>query len=194
MSAMSELQPYFDKYFDQVRNAKSRKGCTLQELSNLSGVPYNNICDTNSGRMKLPILFYEAAKCKVLGLSLDALCGLDAPKSAGADRERIHELELDNARKDGEIGRLNAVAGGNKQHTADLATRIKTLRSIVLALAGFCALLVLVVIGYMVFDAHILTAGLFQSAGMSTFAVLLALLLIAAVVAISVAMRQLFRK
>ena len=37
-------------------------------------------------------------------------------------------------------------------------------------------------------------AGLFQSAGMSTFAVLLALLLIAAVVAISVAMRQLFRK
>ena len=188
MSAMSELQPYFDKYFGQMRKAKSRKGCTLQELSDLSGVPYNNICDTNSGRMKFPILFYEAAKCKVLGLSLDA------PKSVGADRQRIHELELDNARKDGEIGRLNAVAGGNKQHTADLTTRIKTLQSLVLALAGFCALLVLVVIGYMVFDAHILTAGLFQSAGMSTFAVLLALLLIAAVMAISVAMRHLFRK
>lgn len=194
MSAMSELKPYFDKYLDQVRKAKNRNGCTLQELSDLSGVPYNNVCDTNSGRMKLPLLFYEAAKCKVLGLSLDALCGLEAPESTGADRQRIHELELGNARKDGEIGRLNAVADGNKLHAADLAARIASLQSLVLTLAGFCALLVLVVIGYMIFDARILTAGLFQSAGLSAFAVLLALLVVAAVAAIAVSMRHLFQK
>ena len=107
---------------------------------------------------------------------------------------QIHNLELDNAHKDGEIGRLNAVSDGDRQHNDDLERRIKSLCFLVLALAGFCTLLVMVVIGYMIFDAHILTAGLFHSAGMSVFAVLLALLLLAAVAAIAVAMRHLYKK
>lgn len=82
MSAMSELQPYFDSYLEKMRKAKNSSGLTLQELSDLSGVPYNNICDTNSGRTKQPLLFYEAAKCKALGLSLNAMCGLDEPNRA----------------------------------------------------------------------------------------------------------------
>ena len=57
ISAMSELQPYFDSYLEKMRKAKNSSGLTLQELSDLSGVPYNNICDTNSGRTKQPLLF-----------------------------------------------------------------------------------------------------------------------------------------
>ena len=67
-------------------------------------------------------------------------------------------------------------------------------RRVMLALAGFCTLLVMVVIGYMIFDAHILSAGLFQSAGLSVFAVLLAMLLLAAVTMVVVALMRLRKK
>ena len=125
---------------------------------------------------------------------MDELFGLRPPADVSELTSQIHNLELDNAHKDGEIGRLNAVSDGDRQHNDDLKGRIKSLRFLVLALAGFCTLLVMVVIGYMIFDAHILTAGLFHSAGMSVFAVLLALLVMAAVAAIAVAMRHLYKK
>ena len=87
---------------------------------------------------------------------------------------------------------MTAVAAGGGRHAGDLAARIRSLRSLVLALAGFCTLLVMVVIGYMIFDAHILTAGLFQSAGLSVLVILLGLVLFASIVAIAVAMRHLY--
>lgn len=181
ISAMSELQPYFDSYLEKMRKAKNSSGLTLQELSDLSGVPYNNICDTNSGRTKQPLLFYEAAKCKTLGLSLNAMCGLDEPKQSDfAQRQRTHELELDNAR-------LVAIDEQKDK-------RLETARIIVGALTAISAFLLLAVIGYMVFDAHILSAGLFRSAGVSVFFVFLVLLVIAALAAIGYALRFLFKK
>ena len=181
ISAMSELQPYFDSYLEKMRKAKNSSGLTLQELSDLSGVPYNNICDTNSGRTKQPLLFYEAAKCKALGLSLNAMCGLDEPQRSGlAQKQRTHELELDNAR----------LAAIDEQKDK----RLETARVIVGALTSVSVLLLLVVIGYMVFGAHILNAGLFRSAGVSAFFVFLVLLVIAALAAIGYALRFLFRK
>lgn len=52
MSALTDLQPYLDEYPAKLRKAKNASGFTLQELSDLSGVPYNNVCDTNAGRVK----------------------------------------------------------------------------------------------------------------------------------------------
>ena len=185
---MSELQPYFDSYLEKMRKAKNSSGLTLQELSDLSGVPYNNICDTNSGRAKQPLLFYEAAKCKTLGLSLNAMCGIDDPEqSDSAQQQRIHELELDNTRLLGDA-KLSAAVDEQKD------TRLETARAIVGVLTTISVLLLLTVIGYMVFDAHILNAGLFRSAGVSVFFVFLVLLVIGAVTTIGYALRFLFRK
>ena len=153
---------------------------------------YSSVATQSAGKADNPKLFEQAAVADVLNLSLDELCGLRPPADVSALMSRIHDLELDNARKDGEIDRLNAVAAGGRQHAGDLAARIRSLRSLVLALAGFCTLLVMVVIGYMIFDAHILTAGLFQSAGLSVLVILLGLVLFAAIVAIVVAMRHLY--
>lgn len=187
-----DLQPYIQSYPYKIKKARVDKGLTQKELAEVAGVPLSSIQKLNVNNQDA--LFNCAAVCRVLDVSMDELFGLRPPADVSELTSQIHSLELDNAHKDGEIGRLNAVSDGDRQHNDDLKGRIKSLRFLVLALAGFCTLLVMVVIGYMIFDAHILTAGLFHSAGMSVFAVLLALLVMAAVAAIAVAMRHLYKK
>ncbi len=183
-----ELLPYIDAYPAKIKKARIEKGLTQKELADLAGVPLSSVQKLNVNNQDA--LFNCAAICRVLDVSMDELFGLRPPADVSELTSRMHSLELENARKDGEIGRLNAVSDGDRRV---LDARMKSLHSLVLALAGFCTLLVLVVIGYMIFDAHILTAGLFQSAGISVFAVLLVLLLLSSVAAIAVAMRQLYK-
>ena len=183
MSATSKLQPHFDSYFDEMRKAKNVSGYTLQDLSELSGVPYNNVCDVNSGRAKQPLLFYEAAKCEVLGLSLDALCGLSAPEDPDAAEHR-HELELDNVRQAGDVKRLEEV-------NAMLTGQVSGSKPMIYALISICALLLVCLIAYMVWDARLATAGLFRSARSSALAVILGLIVVAAMCVMVYALRML---
>lgn len=194
MAAFQQLQSYFDAYNGKITAARTDRKLSIVELSEQAGVSYSSVATQSAGRADNPKLFEQAATAYVLGLSLDELCGLRPPADVSELTDRIHALELDCARKDGEISRLNTIVDGGKQHADDLEMRISSLRSLVLALAGFCTLLVLVVIGYMVFDARILSAGLFQSAGTSVFAVLLVLLLLASVAAIAIALRHLYKQ
>lgn len=182
MSALTDLQPYLDEYPAKLRKAKNASGFTLQELSDLSGVPYNNICDTNAGRVKHPLLFYAAATCKVLNLSLNELVGLDEQP----DAPPIHGLELDIARLKGETKRLEAL-------NAMLTAQAARYRTIIFMLLGVCALLLVSVISYIVFDIQITTAGLFRSAKTSTLAVFLGIVVLAAICAIGYAVHTIHR-
>ena len=173
MSALTDLQPYLDEYPAKIRKAKNASGFTLQELSDLSGVPYNNICDTNAGRVKHPLLFYAAATCKVLNLSLNELVGLDEQP----DAPRIHGLELEIARLKGDTKRLEEL-------NAMLAAQAVRYRTIIFMLLGVCALLLVSVIGYIIFDIQITTAGIFRTAGTSVLAGFLAMVLSAAITTI----------
>ena len=184
ISAMSELQPYFDSYLEKMRKAKNSSGLTLQELSDLSGVPYNNICDTNSGRTKQPLLFYEAAKCKALGLSLNAMCGLDEPQQSDfAQQQRIHELELKTVQQAGDVRRLTEVG-------IEKDKRLYSHRPILYALVAMCVILTMALIGYMIFDASITTAGLFKSAGTSVFAIVLIIVVLLSLVVVFLAVKS----
>lgn len=182
MSALTDLQPYLDEYPAKIRKAKNASGFTLQELSDLSVVPYNNICDTNAGRVKHPLLFYAAATCKVLNLSLNELVGLNEQP----DAPRIHDLELEIARQKGETNRLEEL---NAMLTAQ-ATRYRT---IIFMLLGVCALLLVSVISYIVFDIQLTTAGLFRSAKTSTLTVFLGLVILAAICAIGYAVHTIHK-
>lgn len=181
MSAIQDLQPYIEAYPKHIREARDRQGMTLQKLIDESGVAKSAINNLSAGTQVHPKLFDAAAVCKVLGLSLDDMFGLEKPsESPGAMQKRIHELELANVHLTDEV-----------KYNADM-DRIKT--TVIYALTGLCALLVLVVIGYLIFDAHILNAGLFQSAGMSAFAVLIVIVLLFALYAIFYAMRTVRKK
>lgn len=175
MSAIQDLQPYIEAYPKHIREARDRQGMTLQRLIDESGVAKSAINNLSAGTQVHPKLFDAAAVCKVLGLSLDDMFGLQkSAETPGEMQKRIHELEIENVHLADEV-----------KHNEEMD---KVKNTVIYALTGLCALLVLVVIGYMIFDAHIIDAGLFQSAGMSVFAVLLAMVLIAAVAAVLYAM------
>lgn len=181
MSAIQELQPYCDAFQGRIREAKDSKGYTLQRLIDESGVPKSAVNNISAGKQVNPLLYNAAALCKVLGLSLDELFGLLKPVDSPEGQQlRIHELELDNTR-------LTAVDEQKDK-------RLETARVVIGVLAAVSTLLLLTVIGYMIFDAHILIAGLFRSVGVSVFAVFLALLVLAALAAVVTALRFLFRK
>lgn len=176
MSAIQDLQPYIEAYPKHIREARDRQGMTLQRLIDESGVAKSAINNLSAGTQVHPKLFDAAAVCKVLGLSLDDMFGLEKPcDTPEGMQKRIHELELENVHLRDEVN-----------HNADM-DRVKN--TVIYALTGLCALLVLVVIGYMIFDAHILDAGLFQSASISVLAVLLVIVLIFALYTIFRAMR-----
>lgn len=181
MSAIQELQPHCDAFQGRIREAKDSKGYTLQRLIDESGVPKSAVNNINAGKQVNPLLYNAAALCKVLDLSLDDLFGLEKPvDSPEGQQQRIHELEIDNTR-------LTAVDEQKDK-------RLETARIIVGVLAAVSTLLLLAVIGYMIIDAHILSDGLFRSAGVSVFFVFLVLLVIAALAAIGYALRFLFKK
>lgn len=187
-----DLKPYIDAYPWKIKKARVEKGLTQKELADAAGVPLSSVQKMNVNNQDA--LFNCAAICRVLGVSMDELFGLRPPADVSELTGQIHSLELDNARKDGEIGRLTAVADGDKQHSDDLTSRIHALHSLVLALSAVCALLLAAVIGYMAWDTQITTAGLFQSAGMSVFAVVLAILVLGAFCLIIYALRMVRRK
>lgn len=182
MSALTDLQIYLDEYPAKIRKAKNASGLTLQELSDMSGVPYNNICDTNAGRVKHPLLFYAAATCKVLNLSLNELVGLDDHP----DTQRIHDLEL-------EMARLKVETKRFEELNAMLTAQAARYRTIIFMLLGVCALLLVSVISYIVFDIQLTTAGLFRSAKTSTLTVFLGLVVLAAICAIGYAVHTIHK-
>lgn len=167
MTPYQRLQPRFDAYNAIITQARSAKGWFLYQLAEKSGVSYSAVSTQSSGRAQNPKLFEQAAIADTLGLSLDELLGLHGSAETNELVAQIHKHELKNESDN---------------------VQLKIYRTIIYALIGFCALLIAVVIGYMIFDAHILTAGLFQSAGMSIFAVILAMLILSAFGTIAYAM------
>lgn len=165
---IQELAPYIEAYPAAVKKAKDEKGHTIQSLVDASGVSYSAVSKLMSGSQQNPTLYNAAALCAVLDLSLDALMGLRAPEEPTGEQQRqIYEL-----------GSENNVLQATVDHYKDLAAIYKPL---IFGLIGVCALLLCATIGYIIFDIRMTQVGLFQSAGMSVLAVLLAIVVIAAI-------------
>lgn len=194
MTAFQRLKPYFDTYNSKITAARNAQQLSIVDLAEQAGVSYSSVATQSAGRADNPKIFEQAAAAYVLGLSLDELCGLRPPADVTELTSQIHSLELDNARKDGEIGRLNAVTDGDKRHAEDVAARLVTLRNLVFGLVAMCALLLVTVISYIVWDVQITTVGLFRSTGLSIFAVISAMIVIAAVALIVYAVRAVYKK
>lgn len=180
MTPYQRLSSFFDAYNGKITDARTAQHLSLSELSEQSGVSYSAIATQSADTAQNPKLFEQAAICDTLGLSLDELCGL-CPAS---DLAAVHELEMDNVRQAGDVKRLEEV---NAMLKSQLASR----RPVVYALLAVCALLLVCLIAYMVWDAQFATAGLFQSAGSRVFAVILGLIVVAAVCVMVYALRML---
>lgn len=193
MSAYSELQPYFDAYQGEIHKAKNASGMTLSELAESSGVPYNNVCDINAGRAKQPLLYYAAAICKVFGLSLNKLMGLDEPEGSTLElREHNHELEIKIAALKGENGRMEAIKEADEKEKATLNKELSARKPIIYILLTLCAILAAALTYYLIMDFHLAGVGLILFGEVSIYGAILILVLAVAVGAISwIAVREL---
>lgn len=187
MSVYDDLQPKFDDFQAEIRRVKNASGYTIERLADESGVPTDFVSNLSAGTAKKPALFYSVSVCKVLGVSLDRFFGLH---EGGSDEERlarIHELELENARKDGEIKRLEAL-------NAIKDDGLRQRRTLVYAMSALLALLLCAVIGYVAFDIQLKNIGLFKSSGVTAAAVLLTIVIISAVILLVYALKSVHRE
>lgn len=151
MSTIQDLAPYIEGYQPAIKAAKNAKGYTIQRLADESGVSYSAVAKLMNDTQANPLLYNGVALCKVLGLSLDKLFGLEpAPDSPGELQARIHELEI---------------------QLAQAETRAELYRNAYNKLLVALILILPIVIGYLIWDVQYLSAGVFQASGVSVLAV-----------------------
>lgn len=156
MSAYQDLLPYFDAYPQKIKDAKETIKLTNAELSDLSGVSQSSVNKLLAGSQVDPKLFNSAALCKTLGLSMDHLFGMEPPQDAPeALRDRVHSLELDEAHKDAEIGRLETVVKYQRE-------QLRTRKVSMLIMLCLCAILTVALVAYILIDSGIPDAGLIR--------------------------------
>lgn len=181
MSAIQELAPFIDAYQGRIRKAKDTSGMTLDELIERSGVAESAVRRLYTGTQSDPKLYYSAAICKTLGLSLDELFGLEQPTGSSGDLQaRNHTLEIENAR---------LVAANESQRA-----QIKSTHTICYVLTFFCVLLSVSLVAYLLIDSQIKNAGLIQGGTLSVLAWAFIALISAAVISGGIAILRVIRK
>ena len=181
MSAIQELESYIKEYPYKIKAARVAKGLTQKELAEKAGVPLSFITKLNVNNQDALLNF--AAICRVLGISMDELFGIKGSTDVAELTEQIHELELENVQQAGDVRRLTEV-------NVEKDKRLYSHRPMLYALIAMCVIQAMALIGYMIFDASVTTAGLFKSARTSAFAILFIIVVLLSLVVISLAVKS----
>lgn len=170
-----------------IQNEKSPYGQGLDAEAAFRHVRRSVFCHNEDGNKQPRCIVKNCvALCTVLDVSMDELFGLKASDSKAELHEQNHELEISNIRQEGNIKRLEEL-------NAMLTAQAVRYRTIIFMLLGVCALLLVSVIGYVIFDIQLTTAGLFQSAKTSTLAGFLGLVVLAAIGSIGYAVKTIHK-
>lgn len=181
MSAIQELAPFIEAFPGRIRKAKDDKKMTVDELAERSGASFSAVSRLYSGNQANPQLYNSAAMCKVLGLSLDELFGLEKPADSPSElQERNHKLEIENMR-------LSTI---NEAQNA----QIKSIHSVCYILVFFCLLLAMSLVVYLVIDSQITDAGIIRGGELSFAAWMFIALIVAAILAAGFTISRIIRK
>lgn len=181
MSAIQDLAVFINAFPGRIRKAKDESGMTVEELADRSGASFSAVSRLYSGSQTNPQLYNAAAMCKVLGLSLDELFGLQQPSDSPSElQERNHQLELENAK----------LVTANETQQA----QIRSTHTICYVLTFFCILLSVSLVAYLIIDAQIRNAGLIQGGTLSALAWAFIALIAASVISGGIAILRVIRK
>lgn len=172
MSAIQELSPILDQFTERVRQAKDDQHLTIDGIADDSGLSSSTVTKIISGTQGDPKLSSAAAICRVLGLSIDELCGLSAPVPPDEELSaRVHDLELANAE----------LRGVDKIRLENIAMQKSILIS---ALACFALSIVtsLALLAYLIGDAMHENIGLIQYGELSKPAIAAIIVIAAALI------------
>lgn len=132
---------------EELKRKRDVLGLTNQDIADSSGLSIHAVVNFFSARSKAPSYQTMGRICRTLGVSLDQAFGIAPDKAEEPEAtQRIHELELENTRQDGEIGRLTAVQELQTEQVA--STRMTHI-----FLVGLCLMLTAALAAYIVIDA-----------------------------------------
>lgn len=170
---IQQIQPQCDTLHEKIKEQKDAKHETNQSVADNTGIPISNVAKFFSGALSNPSVFYTAAMCIFLDLSLDELMGIK-PDTSGKDAERIKELERQLERTEHDLKQSEIMNGY-------FAAGIKERKSLLYGLTALCSILVLSLMAYLMMDASNLNFGFITTEGVSVFGVLLIVAVLAGV-------------
>lgn len=162
---IEELRPLHYRVADTVKQAKQKRGYTVQQIADATGVSEHRIGRFLRGEIAEPDAYALASVCKLLNLSMDEL--LLASKPESEVNSQLLELKISH----------------QEEIIAARDSRIAYLRGLIRALIGIVAILSAALIGYMVFDIFTKSAGLVQPSAISPLFIIGVLIVVLAVAA-----------
>lgn len=170
---IQKIQPQCDKLYIRIKNEKDAHHETNQSIADATGVPISNVAKFFSGSLASPSVFYVAAICIYLHLSLDGLLEIAQSKEP-EDVTNIAELQ---AKLDGAEKQLALL----KEHNKLLEAGIKERKSIINSLAGLCLFLSASLMTYIAIDIANKNFGFFRADGVSAVGIVIIVLLMVSV-------------
>lgn len=159
---IQRIQPQCDSLHIKMRNQKDALHETNQSVADSTGIPISNVGKFFSGALSSPSVFYTAAMCIHLGMSMDELFEIAPPENA----EKIKHLES-------QLERANSDLELIRHHNEILESGLKDRKPVMFGLTAICFVLVIALIGYLAMDVSNMNFGFFTHEGVSVIGVIL---------------------
>lgn len=170
---IQQIQPQCDALYIEMKHQKDARHETNQSVADNTGIPISNIAKFFSGTLANPSVYYVAAICIFLGLSLDKLLGIAPATDESKDKARIAELEmqLDHANRE-----LELVKHHSKYLEAGIVERKENFNS----LTSLCAVLIIPLIIYLIIDITNKNFGFFRYDDINIVGIIIAIVVVVA--------------
>ena len=158
---------------DICREARDKRNYTSQDLEDITGIPVSTINNFFATVSKAPNVYNAGAICKALGVSMDKYFDITPdvlPEDQVRQLENDHKTELKLAHMEGNMEQLN-------QKVESQAKTEKRMRISLYSITVLAVILLMILIGYVVFDYQVPNAGLIQGGQASTLAWIVIVLL-----------------
>lgn len=149
---IQQIQPQCDNLYKNIKAAAIAQHKTHREIVEHTGVPRSTVAKLLSGALASPSVFYIAALCKYLNLSMDGLFDTEPQSEREAGENADLQAKLNSAEQ--QIKHLNEKCGM-------LQDGIKERKPVIYGLSGLCIILSVALCGYIALDISDREHGLF---------------------------------
>lgn len=149
---IQQIQPQCDNLYKNIKKAVNEQHKTHREIVEHTGIPRSFVAKFLSGALASPSVFYIAALCKYLNLSMDGLFYTEPQCEREAGENAELQAKLNSAEQ--QIKHLNEKCGM-------LEAGIRERKPVIYGLAGLCIFLSVALCGYIALDISDRDHGLF---------------------------------
>lgn len=157
---IQQIQPQCDTLHLKMKERKDALHETNQSIADKTGIPISNIAKFFSGSLANPSVFYTAAICICLNISLDELLEIAPARETDHYEARIAELEA-------QLDRANSELELVKHHSKYLEDGIAERKRNYSSISKLCWFMIIPLVIYLCVDMFNSNFGFFTHEGVS---------------------------